>query len=321
MHRLVLFLAITLLFFLATSLPAQEIYLNIGQTEDLTSHERATRWGVEYRQGLGEHLAVGLTYINEGHVPEHHRDGYEPQIWLRTNVLERRLSLAAGVGPYFYFDTVLPDDGPSGNQHGWGAVYSLAATWYMESGLLFELRANYIQAVNSFDSVSVTGGIGYQLDRPPREGPVDRPPRETASATGRELTLLGGETRLNRGDAHETGAEGLEYRVGVAPHVDLTAGVLNEGPRKGNRYGINGQAWIVRTYFNDRLAFGIGGGPYLAYDQDRGNNGSTTVNALIGVTAGFHFTDHWLGRFIWDRVLTNYDHDADIFLVGIGYCF
>lgn len=30
-------------------------------------------------------------------------------------------------------------------------------------------------------------------------------------------------------------------------------------------------------------------------------------------------TEHWIGRFVFDRVTSNYNRDSDIFLVGLGY--
>ncbi len=302
----------------------QEIFVQAGSTESTDNHHPAPRWGLAYQQGLSEHVAVGLTYINEGHIPNHHRDGYEPQIWFRANVIERRLSLAAGIGPYLYFDTTSARPGPgSYDSHGWGAVASLAATWYTDSRLLYQIRANYIEAINSFNSVSVTVGLGYQLDAPAKEGPLEKAPKETENTTLRQISAFAGDAVLNRFQSRHSVAEAIEYRTGIVPHLDVSFGLLNEeGPSRGDdRYGVMGQAWAVRSFLKDRLTFGVGAGPYLARDENRGTGGSTTLNAIIGLTAALNFSDHWVGRFIWDRVLTNYSHDADVFLVGLGYRF
>lgn len=89
-------------------------------------------------QGVGEHAMVSFTYLNEGHLPDHHRDGYAPQVWLRTNIINRQLSLAAGVGPYLYHDTASGRGQiDSYNAHGLGGIVSLAVTWYTESRWLF----------------------------------------------------------------------------------------------------------------------------------------------------------------------------------------
>lgn len=183
-------------------------------------------------------------------------DGLEPQIWLRTNVMDRKLSLAAGIGPYLYFDTTTTSRSNPYDAHGWGTVVSVAATRYTESRFLYQLR------------------------------------------------------------------EAVEYRRSIAPHVDVTMGFLNEGPGNNEqRYGVAGQVWAVRAFLDERLVFGIGFGPYVAHDRDRGQDGSTALNGVIGMTAGYSLGDHWVARFIWDRVLTNYSHDADILLVGLGYRF
>ena len=101
----------------------------------------------------------------------------------------------------------------------------------------------------------------------------------------------------------------------------MTVGFLDEGHNDDDRYGLTSQIWAVRSYFDEKLVFGIGVGPYLAHDEHRGVTGSTTLNALIGLTAAYSLSDHWLGRFIWDRVLTNYSRGADVWLVGLGYRF
>ena len=296
----------------------QELILSGGETESTSTHDKAVRWGLAYQQGLSEHWAAGLTYINEGHISGHHRDGWEPQIWLRTNVIDRRLSLAAGIGPYFWFDTESTRS-YSFNAHGWGAVASVAATWYTESRFLYQIRANWIKAVNDFDSVSITGGIGFQLDKPLTEGPLRKAPVETSNPTGSQLTLFGGESVLNRFESQPQLAEAVEYRYGLAPHVDVTGEFFNEGPHR--RMGVASQIWAVRSFVSDKLVFGVGLGPYAAHDPQRGPDGSSTLNGLIGMTAAYDLTDHWVSRFTWNRVITNYSHDADLFLLGLGYRF
>ena len=88
MKKTVFFLFLCLF---ASTAWSQELYVNIGPTKSTEAHDHATSWAVSYLQGLGEHAAVGLMYLNEGHIPEHHRDGYTPQFWLRTNFLHRQL--------------------------------------------------------------------------------------------------------------------------------------------------------------------------------------------------------------------------------------
>jgi len=39
------------------------------------------------------------------------------------------------------------------------------------------------------------------------------------------------------------------------------------------------------------------------------------------MSASYNISEHWLMRASWDRVLTGYDKDSDIFLAGAGYRF
>src|ERR1041384_4476041 len=70
---------------------AQEIYGLAGALQaDTAERERASAWLISYHQALGEHLAASFTYQNEGHVPNHHRDGQSLQLSAQTTALSPR---------------------------------------------------------------------------------------------------------------------------------------------------------------------------------------------------------------------------------------
>ncbi len=95
-------------------------------------------WEMDYQRSLGEHAVFSAGWINEGHLPGHHRDGPVAQIWWRTTAFDPRLSLAAGVGPYAYFDTVPTTTGDgSHDDHGIGIIASAAASWRVGRPLVF----------------------------------------------------------------------------------------------------------------------------------------------------------------------------------------
>ena len=52
-------------------------------------------------------FAASLSWINEGHLEEHKRDGFAVQGWGRVPLLDNRLSIGIGAGIYQYFDTKL----------------------------------------------------------------------------------------------------------------------------------------------------------------------------------------------------------------------
>jgi hypothetical protein len=79
------------------------------------------------------------------HVPDHHREGIALQIWQGANLYDRRLALAVGAGPYFYFDTTGNiAEGSLRNKHDWKGMASVEATWYMENRLLLEFRTSWV---------------------------------------------------------------------------------------------------------------------------------------------------------------------------------
>ena len=296
----------------------------MGTSSDTKTSNSTYHWSVSYWEGLGEYAAMSLTYINEGHQPNHYRDGLAPQIWARLNFLDRRLSLAAGIGPYAYFSTdVSPVRDIYKDNHGLGLISSLAATWYGASPLLFQVRANYIQTSRSFDSLSATFGIGYQLEPSSTPGPVSRPSPQYTRATDNEIILYAGQTVLNSAKSEHGTTMSIEYRRGITPHLDWTIAWLDEGnARPIGRSGVTTQIWAVRSFFDDHLVLGFGLGPYFARDKYSRDHGvKSTTAGLASLTARYRFNNHWGIRAVWGRVITNYDRDTDIFVGGLSFLF
>lgn len=306
---------------------AQELSIFGGAMQNGGSTEQSYAWALDYRHGLGENAALTFSWLNEGHARDHHRDGQSLQLWGRANVLERRLSLAAGAGPYRYYDTTRDAAGAGfSNAHGWGVVYSLAATYYTDSRFLYELRANRIVARDSFDTTSFVFGIGYQLDPPHSRGPLTDTAPRGRKTTENELTVFLGQTIVNSFQSERDAARALEYRRGLSRHIDWTVSWLNEGdPRLVRRDGLVTQLWAVREAFGGRLAIGVGLGPYLTVDR---HHEPTTeqardvrVSAIFTASAAVRLGSRGFIRGSWNRVLTDYDRDTDIVLIGLGYRF
>lgn len=75
---------------------AEELSLLTGVT-DTDDHTSGTyAWGLEYRQGLLAHLDASFGYLNEGHLPNHHRDGGMLQLWATIGAWRDRLTFAVG---------------------------------------------------------------------------------------------------------------------------------------------------------------------------------------------------------------------------------
>jgi hypothetical protein len=287
--------------------------------------ERTYAWQTQYMEGLGDHFAYSLSYINQGHFIEHHRDGYAGNLWLRTNLLDRKLSLGVGVGGLYYFDTIHPVTGPARDYHGWGTMTNVAATWYTDSRFFYQLQGYWVRGDKSFDTVTAMAGIGYQLDAPPTPGPDVKGIHQAERTTDNELTLMGGETIVNIPGSGKSVAAALEYRRGIWRYLEWTAGALYEGKSDLiNRYGLTTQLWLSKRFLDDRFALGAGFGGYFAVDELRGGSPKgrdVFVNKIASISGAVKVTEHVDIRATFDRIITTYDRDSDIFLGGIGYRF
>jgi hypothetical protein len=320
--------ALVLLMFFCVSTPvrAQEIYLLGGILQNPGNGESSYSWQLEYIEMLGKNFGLGVTYLNEGHVPNHHRDGNGLHLWARTWLLDRRLSLAAGIGPYYYYDTVPATSGKGyENNHGFGAIFSTAVTWHTDSRWLFQLRANWVENFDNFDSFSALAGIGYQLGEPAATETEKESSFLSGEKARNKITLYAGQTIVNSLNSQKSVALAAEYRRRIHPYVDWTGTWLYEGDnRLTRRNGLASQLWAVRDFLNDRLSLGIGGGAYFPIDERNVLHKSSifrTVCGIITLTSSYTILSPWDVRVSWNRVITDYNHDTDVILGGIGYRF
>ncbi|MDA8412973.1 MAG: hypothetical protein M0023_04205 [Desulfobacteraceae bacterium] len=305
---------------------AQNIHLLGGMLQNADDGKRSYSWQLEYIEELGENLGLGVTYLNEGHVPDHHRDGNAIQLWAHTGLPDRRLSLAAGIGPYYFYDT-LPADSVHGysNDHGWGMIFSSAVTWEMDSRWLLQLRGNWVESFDNFDSISVLAGIGYHFEESSATLPSTRPSSPAGGNVNSAITLYAGQTIVNSLNSQKSVALAVEYRRRLLPHVDWTATWLYEGDnRLMRRNGLASELWAVREFLDDRLSFGLGGGVYFPVNERHVVNTSRISRIICGIvtlTSSYQVMPSWDVRVSWNRVITDYDSDTDVILGGIGYRF
>jgi hypothetical protein len=325
-----LFFLLLLLIAAPEAATAGELFGLYGATNEVGSPNYSFAYQVEYREGLGENIAASASYLNEGHVPNHHRDGLAPiMLWGRVNLLDRKLSLAGGAGPYLFADTT-HIDGVVHNEHGIGALMGISATLYTQSRLLLQGRVNWVVTGKSIDTLTALVGLGYQLDPPLSTGPLPTPPIQQEKTTDNELSLFVGQTIVNNPGAHNKSiATCIEYRRGLLRYLDVSAAWLSEGDNELiRRNGALAQFWLVRAFFDDHLSLGGGFGGYFAVDKRKvassDQGGSDFASAVVSLTASlrdFGFDPDLSFRFIMNRIVTNYDKDTDIFLVGLGYRF
>lgn len=322
MSRCAIILFLSLCLMCARPASAGELFGFFGSMKNTSTQDSSYSWSMEYRESLGEHFAASLVYLNEGHVPNHHRDGHGAMLWARTNVLDRRLSLAAGAGAYYYFDTTQPPTGGYSNEHGLAAILGLSATWYTNSPWLVQLRLNSVTTKLSIDTLSTMIGIGYQLDRPTTPGPLTDVSSQADKTTGNELTVYLGSRIANSFNSETSIATSVEYRRGLMRYLDGTIAWMYEGDNEMiRRNGLVMQLWLTRAFLDESLTLGYGMGPYFVLDEYREDVSTRFAELMLSMSASYRFTPRWAARVTWNRVVTGYDNDADIIMLGLGYRF
>jgi hypothetical protein len=269
---------------------------------------------------LDDHFAASITYRNEGHVPAHHRDGQAAQLWARTSVFSPDFTVAAGAGPYLYFDTTVAEGATSyTDAHGWGAMYSLAATWRRRnSPWFYQLRVDHVETKRSLDTTMLTVGVGRHLDRDADF--IGSAEWEGHGDVRNEVVVSVGRTIVNSLESELARATSIEFRHAFGPVLRGSVGWINEGDAHLiRRNGIVAQGWLEPSLGHDRYTLGIGLGAYFAVDEYHAQQ--PVVTGVITMTAGYHFTRRWLARLSWHRITSTYDRDSDIVLLGLGYRF
>src|SRR6516162_5076422 len=118
---------LTFLAALCSPAAGQELYALGGGQYTPSLHEKTYSYSIEYLENFNDYAYGTYTWLNEGHVTDHHRDGYSAQLWLRWPSASRRFTLSAGVGPYRYYDTTEIAGVGVTDEHGWGVLGSVAA--------------------------------------------------------------------------------------------------------------------------------------------------------------------------------------------------
>jgi hypothetical protein len=304
---------------------AQEFSLMAGPL--ISGSATTYSWAASYREGLGRFAAWSFSWVNEGHIPDHRRDGQTFQAWGRLPLWDDRLELSAGTGPYRYFDTTAAQSGGDySNTHGWGLFWSMRAAYYFDRRWIAQVQLNHVQAFGGPDSTALMFGIGYQLEEKGSPGSREYPIPRTSKVTNNEITVMLGKTILNSADSESANAGRLEYRRGLWRYVDASASYIHEGGHnQSRRDGLAAQLWATRAFFDDELTLSVGAGPYVAITQNddlpQNRTGDGRLSALVAISASYRFGQHWLTRVTWNRIVTRYDRDTDLIEAGVGLRF
>jgi hypothetical protein len=300
---------------------AQELSFLAGDTGSGLTLSSHYSWQIDYHHTLTRHLAWSVAWINEGHEIAHHRDGVACQAWAVLPFHSDTFALSFGAGGYHYFDTEFLPGGTTANTHGWTPIYSLAATYYTRTPWFLRLTANRINHAHGLETNSVVAGAGYAFGE--RRARSHRLAAEHLT-TDHEVTVFLGQSIVNTANSEGAVATAIEFRSGLTPHFEWTASWIKEGnPEIIRRNGFATQLWLVEAFAGKHLTLGFGVGPYLLFDRKRapiaGQDNPRNLAALVSPTATVRLSDHWQARLTWNRVVSSYNRDADIFLLGLGY--
>lgn len=320
--------------FAALKLHAQELTF-LGGSSTSPGLSSSYAWQLDYRQDFYENFASSISYINEGHLLSHYRDGTAWEAWGNMPFLNDKIAVSIGIGAYYFYDT--QPAGPNGSLdvHGTAPIFSFAATGYLSDRWFYRFMVNRISPSSDIKTTTVEFGVGYWFGpnrRPEGKEPNKGDPVDAQYVTEPQLTLFGGQSVVNTLLAQKALAAAGEYRQGIIPHLDGTASFIYEGdPKITRRSGVALQLWPVNTFFDESTSVGIGVGPYIFIDRNHPVNSGQTLNygarnpaavaPLVSLTIARQLGNNWIARIIWDRVVSNYNRDSDIFLVGLGYRF
>jgi hypothetical protein len=311
-------------------LSAQELTALGGTTNSASFGKNSYTWQIDYRQDFYQNFAASIAYINEGHVPGHFRDGNAWEGWFNLPLWNDRIALSLGGGVYYFYDTQPMPGGGSADVHGTAPIYSFSLTGYLNDRWFYRFMVNRIEPTSDIKVNTEAIGVGYWFG--PNRRPLGTEPNrgvpEPEYVTEPQFTVFGGQSIVNTFFSQKAWSGAAEYRQGLIPHLDATATYIYEGdPKIVRRSGVALQLWPVNTFFDEKTCVGIGVGPYLFIDRRHptdngtilGQKNPAAIAPLVSLSLARQLSDKWIARLVWDRVVSTYNRDADIFLLGLGY--
>lgn len=297
-----------------------------GRLESDNSGSQTYTWGLEYREFITDHWIGSFTWLNEGHLPNNHRDGQAVQLGWRSRPDPVGWVFETGIGPYRYYDThTLSPDPDFHDAHGWGALASASIDRYFRNHWYSFLRVNQVAASDKYFSTSLALGVGYRFSPRVDSAAAGGSASDDSSGTAPlwEVDGLLGERVANTAHSETGMSEGIGARRTLGEHfaasVTLIAG---QGTPLNWRDGIAAQLWLQQQ-LTSHLGVGVGAGGFVVSKDDTIKDASAPANlaVIVSVTVAYSLTPRWLARVVWDRIGTGDDHDCDILQFGMGYTF
>lgn len=316
--------------FFCAQVSGQELTFFKGDMSADDLGESSFSWQLDYRQDLHRYFAASVSYLNEGHVTGHHRDGTAWQGWIRLPLFKDRLTLSVGAGPYYFYDTQFDPAGGTANVHDTAVLYSLNATTFLYDRWFLSLRMNRVEPHKiqlHTDTTAVGLGFWFGKEKRPFAHALGDALPDKDYVSENELTLYAGQSVVNTFVSEADLCYAVDYRRGLVPHVDWTGSFIYEGdPKIARRSGVALQLWAVNSFSKTNISVGFGVGPYFYIDKKhpqtftvRNFRSPAAIAPLVSLTLAVNVTENWMARFTFHRVTSNYNRDSDVFLLGVGY--
>jgi hypothetical protein len=307
-------------------LRSQIVAVEAGGLKGTKGEGQTYSWRIEYRQPFGDGWAAGLGWLNEGHLPDHHRDGQVFQLWKYWQPMKGRLLVGLGAGGYHFYDTTSNAAGEYQDNHGTRGIFSLSAIYAFGTagrwvGLLEYNRTN---GASDPQTQALLVGVGIRIGKPFHET-VEAPSKEKL-AVDQSLNLYVGKAIQNSFSSESDSGYQIEYRHNITTTWEWSAAYSNEGTLGTfQRDGAVAQIWYGDWFMDQRLKLAFGGGPYVAntWDVDpvtrQVSNATVRLNGRITVLVGFRTSRQVLVSAAWNRTATTDHRDTDLIVLGLGY--
>jgi len=289
----------------------QDVSISCGVLKPSYQRERTFTCGVVLSHGFTDWFALNAVYLNEGHPDNHHRDGFAIQPSVYRDFNRWRLQLSSG--PYYSMDTTRRADDVVLHDKNLGVLTSLTLKWHPgPRDWYLGIGYNHVWMPNKLNSNSVLLLAGTDTNKGSGTG-------NAGYGSKMKGGLWIGSANTTSPGSEVSGGGQLEVEF---PHTDRisysVAGLYEGNTTLANRKGVMAQAWYKEKFKN--WTFSAGAGPYLGHDSSR----SARATKLLGV-ASFRATYQLTGRteigLNFNRVISFYHKDADMFMLGIQRAF
>jgi hypothetical protein len=320
----------------------QELTLFGGSSASQGIRANSYSWLIDYRQGILGRFDASLSWINEGHFTSdnviHHRDGLALETWYNAPIGAQDFGLSLGFGGVDYFFDSQELNGQSLDIHRFTPVASadLKYSWDPLQPWFLQLRATELFPFRDPEHLLVDFGAGYYFGPLETEHIGQLPSWNSANAATVDsdrfdLTVYKGVARVNTFARLDGSSYAADVRWSETAHFDWSAGYLYEGYSSTlRRSGLTGEGWIMSSGTPEgarwQAGIGLGFGAYANIDARKpspsGNAAPVPFLAgLVSPTVYIKMPANLVLRLVWDRVVTSYNKDADLWLGGLGYRF